>query len=225
MSGIEIVGLIAAIIEITTAIAKVFNAIKDLEGLPNAFQEVNKRLPIVEITLQSARTHAKKTPDDQAQALETLLDNCKDKANSLLAIFKQIDKAKGKPFLSVYLRLALNNGGKEGRVETLMGDIMKDVQALISYRVFQTATQSELEDLEKAIMELAQVEPSLPDSVFEEKAGSVNYYGKGDMFNVTGSGSLKQINGPNFEAAGDQNFGMSPDLWNLGRGRKDSKEP
>lgn len=224
MSGIEVVGLIAAIIEITSAIANVYDAIKDIKSLPSAFREVNNRLPIVKSILESAKTNAEDAPDDDPQKLKTLLDSCEDKAKKLLKIFKELSNLEGKSPTSVYKKLALTHGGKEGRVETLMGGIMMDIQSLTSYRVFQTATKDQVEALKKAIEELAQVEPSLPDSAFEERAGSFNHYGQGDMFNHTGPG--KQINhGSSFEAARDINLSMSPEFLKLLQGAKNSKAP
>jgi hypothetical protein len=102
MSGIEIFSLIAAIISVTETIVTVYDAIKDLHGLPEAFREVNNRLPVVEKTLQDAKRHAKNASGDKSQALETLLKSCKKKADQLLDIFKQVAKSKEKSVISTY---------------------------------------------------------------------------------------------------------------------------
>ncbi|RSL42799.1 hypothetical protein CEP54_015353 [Fusarium duplospermum] len=75
--------------------------------------------------------------------------------------------------------------GKKGRVESLMSDILKDVTTLTGYRVFQTATQQQVEELKKAIEDMAQVEPSLSDSEFEEKTTSITHHGQGAINNAT----------------------------------------
>ncbi|KAI5459654.1 hypothetical protein BGZ63DRAFT_388455 [Mariannaea sp. PMI_226] len=218
MSGIEVVGLIAAIIEITDSIVEVYAAIKDLRDLPNAFQEVNKRLPIVEIILQSARSHAENAADYEAQALVSLLKSCKSKADQLLEIFKRIDDSKDKPVVSVYRKLVVKIG-KKGRVEVLMTNILRDVETLTSYHVFRGSTKDQVEKVKEAILELAQVEPSMPDSHFEEKAANITHNGRGNIYSNCGPGNFKHVDGHNFEAKGDIHFGKVPEFYKSKRSK------
>ncbi|CVL02510.1 uncharacterized protein FMAN_00030 [Fusarium mangiferae] len=209
MSGFEIFSLIAAIIGVTETIIRACDAIKDLKGLPLAFQEVKKKLPLVEKTLQAAKTHAENAPDDESQALETLLKSCKENTKQLEDIFKKLATSKGKSIISVYRSLVIKIG-KKGRVETLMRGILEDTYTLTTYRVFQAATQSQVEELKMAMQELEQVEPSIPDSDFEEMAGSVSHYGEGHIYSNTGSGTQKNVSRDNYEAARDMHFGGPP---------------
>lgn len=210
MSGIEIFGLIAGIISVAETIANVYEAIKDLSELPAAFHEVNNRLPLVDKVLLAAKGQAKNTTPEEAKAVEDLLKGSKEKTDALLEIFKKIEaRSKKKSLLAIYEKVALKlNKGNGSRVETLMDNVLKDLQILSTYQTFQTAIGSQKGDLEKAREELAKVEPSLPDTTFETKPGSAINYGK-DQNNNFG-GTFNKVDGEQYNAQRDQNFGMRP---------------
>lgn len=70
MSGPDILHQIGGLIKVTEDIAEAYHSIKDICRLPEAFQEVNKLLPLVERTLRDAQNPAKKvTSGDDAEAL------------------------------------------------------------------------------------------------------------------------------------------------------------
>lgn len=66
MSGVEVVGLISAIIGIIGAIENVYNSLRDAKNLPQAFGEVAIKLPLIWNTLQIAETHIGANPDEEA---------------------------------------------------------------------------------------------------------------------------------------------------------------
>ncbi|KAH6877189.1 hypothetical protein B0T10DRAFT_392364, partial [Thelonectria olida] len=174
MSGLEIFGLIAGIISIADTIIRAYDSIKDLPRLPKAFHTVGKHLPLIEKTLQGAKDHAidpMNVEGDDPEALKVLVDDCHKRIGQLKDIFLKISESKDKPVVSTYRMLVLKMG-KKGRVESLMGDILKDVTTLTCHRVFQTATQHQVEELTNAMKEMAQIEPSLSDSDFEERTAS-----------------------------------------------------
>ncbi|KAF2809426.1 uncharacterized protein BDZ99DRAFT_463229 [Mytilinidion resinicola] len=213
MSGFEILGLIAAIISIAETTAAVYEAIKDLHGLPEAFKEVNQRLPLVEQTLLDAKTQTKNVKGDEAKALESLLTGSKSKAEQLLGIFKKIAKSADSSVVTVY-KIAVLKIGKKGRVETLMQDILKDLQIMTTYQVFKTAVEQHVDPLKVAEEDLAKTaeqNPSLPDSEFDEKPSTgMNHFGQGDQYAAFGSSKLNHISGDNYKAGGDMNFGTRP---------------
>ena len=57
--GLEISSLIGTIITVVDNTIEVYDAIKDLHGLPQAFQQVNDRLPLVNETLGDAKGQTK----------------------------------------------------------------------------------------------------------------------------------------------------------------------
>jgi len=217
MSGIEVVGLISAIITIAETAADFYEAIKDLHGLPEAFKEVNQRLPLLEQTLRDAKTQAKTAKDDEAKALETLLTSSKAKAEKLLDIFKKIHNSADSSAITVY-RMVILKIGKKGRVEALMQDILKDMQIMTTYQVFKMVTQKHVDSLEAAEEDLKKTEeqnPSLTDSEFEEKSpGAMNHYGEGNQYAAFGNGKVKHVAGDNFKAGRDMHVGTKPSYRN-----------
>ncbi|KAA8642377.1 hypothetical protein EYZ11_009966 [Aspergillus tanneri] len=211
MSGPDISHQIAGLIEVTEGIAEAYDPIKDLRGLPEAFQEVNKLLPLVEQTLRDAKSPAKKfKSDDDAKALETLLYSCDEKADKLLEIFRRIAKnSKDQYDSSVYRAIIIKQG--KHRVETLMDGILEDLGALVAHHIFPAEMQRQVEPLADAREELAKVSPSLADSDLAEQPGAANQYGDNSrQYNLFGEGTQKIADGHYFEAHGHQNFGMVP---------------
>ena len=215
-TGIEIVGLISGTITIVDTIIKAYEAIKDLRGLPEAFQQVNDRLPLLKNTLADAREQAENADStDDPAALKDLLVSCEKKAKELRDIFLAIVKnsTSGEPVIAVYRSIVLKLG-KKSRVEALMNDILKDLGVLAAHSMFRAATHKRVEEVEKAREELEKVLPSVPDSAFDEGGGG-SYTAGRDMFNYIASGSatLKRVEGNNYETQGNQGsiyYGTAP---------------
>lgn len=211
MSAPDISRQIACLSEVTEDIVEAYDLIKDLRGLPEAFMEVNKQLPLVEQTLRDAKSPAKKLKSaDDVKALETVLYSCDGKADKLLQIFAKVGKkSKDQYDSSVYRKVAIKQG--KHRVETLMDGILEDLGVLVAHKIFPTEVQRQVEPLAKAREELAKVSPSLGDSDLTEKAGTANQYGDSNrQYNLFSEGTLKVADGHYFEAKGDQNFGIIP---------------
>ncbi|KAF4990552.1 hypothetical protein FDECE_14331 [Fusarium decemcellulare] len=209
MSGIEIFGLIAGILSTAEIISRAYGGIKSLQGLPKAFHVVGKRIPLMESTLRQAKDHvqdAMDLEDGDPDALKTLLDDCYESTEKLKTIFLKILQSKDKGFLQAY-RALVANMGKKGLVESLMSEILRDVATLASYRVFQTATQHQVEELKVAIEEMNQVDPSLPDSAFEEKSTSNTHFGQGHINNLYDGSTQTNVAGNSYTAQGNMSFG------------------
>jgi hypothetical protein len=211
MSGPDISHHIAGLIEVVEGIAEAYDPIKDLRGLPEAFQEVNKVLPLMEKILRDAKSPAKKLKfSNEAKALETVLYSCDEKADKLLEIFKKIAKnSKDQYDSSVYRAIVIKQGKR--RVETLMDGILEDLETLVSHHMFPAEIQLQAEPLADAREELAKASPSLADSDLAEQPNSANQYGDNNrQYNLFGDGTQKIADGHYFEAQGNQNFGMMP---------------
>ncbi|XP_014559425.1 hypothetical protein COCVIDRAFT_92155 [Bipolaris victoriae FI3] len=210
-SGFEILGLIGSIVIIVDTTIEVYDAIKNLHGLPEAFQQVSNRLPLVKNAFEDAKGPAKNASSNDEKALKELLESCEKKARELQKIFMKIAKKStgSEPVISVYRSLVLKLG-KKSRVEILMDDILKDLQVMVAHSVFRAATQKRVEEVERARQELAEVPPSLSDSDFDERPDTANQYGDGNrQYNAFG-GIQKDVDGSYFEAGRDQNFGTMP---------------
>jgi N-terminal domain on NACHT_NTPase and P-loop NTPases len=218
MLGTEIPRQVAGLIEVIEDMIEVYDTFKDLRGLPEAFQELSKWLPLVEQTLREAKTPAKKVRSaEDANVLGTHLDSCEEKADKLREIFQKVARKSTEEYdASAYRSIAVKLG--KHRAETLMIGILEDLAVLAAHHVFQPVMQKQVEPLNKARQELENVPPSLSDSDFDEQPGTANQYGDGNrQFNNFGAGMMKNVDGHYFEAKGDQNFGMIPPKESAGR--------
>ena len=83
MSGAEVIGLISGIIAIVDAAVRVYTATTNASGLPEAFHDVAKPLPLVQETLQAAGGHLNTTNPNEAfyKAMKPILEGCRVRAN------------------------------------------------------------------------------------------------------------------------------------------------
>lgn len=210
--------IIASTITIVQSISLIYKAIQHAKGLPKAFNEVNQSLPLVIETLEAAHSQLRVAPPDEAsaKAIEPVIKGCQEKANALLVIFQKIDsgrtEAKDGWVLEFYRTIVLS-GGKSHRVETLMQDILKGLKMLSLNQLFKTATQSQIARLEEAIHGLYKVQPSLPDSDFDDSGmlnvtQNVAHEGTGNQA-VNRGGTQQNVFGNQFQSQGGaMNFGM-----------------
>ncbi|KAK3306054.1 uncharacterized protein B0T15DRAFT_383537, partial [Chaetomium strumarium] len=186
MSGPEIITIISVTVEAIGIIKTVWDAIKDANGLPAAFRKVHDELPLVEDTLERAKNKAEGGLDSSSAGL--VLDTvtkCRDKVQELKGIFQKIKASKDseRSVKRLYHDIVIPLG-KGHRVEELMQDILGDVKNLAANQVFQLAAQVDV--LQRAIDELAEVEPSVPDRKLQS--------GQGSHYNVNeGSGTFNAL--------------------------------
>lgn len=211
MSGPDISRQIAGLIGVTEDIVEAYESIKNLCSLPEAFQEVNKQLPLLGQTLRDAKGPAKKLkPADDTKGLETVLQSCDEKAEQLLEVFEKLSKSSKDHYDSSVYRAIITKQGKH-RVETLMAGILEDLGVLVAHNIFLAEMKRLVEPLENARKELAEVSPSLTDSDLTDQPGTANQYGDYNrQYNLFGNGTQRIANGHYFEAMGNQNFGMIP---------------
>ncbi|KAK7432962.1 hypothetical protein QQZ08_000433 [Neonectria magnoliae] len=169
------VGTIASVIGIVGAIAKTYETIDKIVGLPKAFNEVKKDLPLVRSILEDAKQSFvdPEPPDEQLQVILAAVSSCSDKATELKRIFDEVkerckedEHAKDWTVVRVVYRKALR-GIKAQRVETLMNEILEGLKKLALSQAFKSTIRKDLKAIEAAIEELAKVEPSLVDSEFD----------------------------------------------------------
>jgi len=197
MSGAEAsfaIGLISSVISIIEATKTIYDAAKDAKGQPEAFRQVNARLPLVIEILHKATERAQTLDDPAQEALEPILESCKAKAENLKKIFLKVVRKDDDKWYDRYKKLG-GTLGKEGKVESLMEGILKDIQVLACERLMGTATDTQVTEIEEAIKQMNE----MPSSLLDE-AGSViqNHTGSGDNIGHSGPGTMN-IN----KAAGD----------------------
>ncbi|TGO35832.1 hypothetical protein BHYA_0144g00010 [Botrytis hyacinthi] len=208
MSGIGEASLVLSTISSTISIIEttkqVYDAIEDEAGLPKNFKKSATKLPLISQLLEEAERYINTATDELIKAaLTPNLEDFKVQAIQLQAIQLQwlFEKVMPKGSDSRWDRYvkAARTIGKKGRVESLVGGILDDLQ-LLATRFPQVMTSRGKEKLENAIEEVAKLEPSLPDGF--EQMPAYAHYGSGSQNNNTGGGTQNNNN-----SAGNQNNG------------------
>ncbi|CAG8954110.1 hypothetical protein HYFRA_00009214 [Hymenoscyphus fraxineus] len=184
-------------------------------GLPKAFREVAARLPIVEEFLKSTGQRISDGQVDEAScnAMKPLIENCEERAKTLDGLFQKVLPANDASRLDRYINAA-KTLGKGGKVEELMKGLMNDLLLLSSKHGVEAATahQVNVDQLTKAIEDISAIEPSIPDSEFQQTTFTNNNFADGPMTNNNVLGDQKfQANygtGKQFQAE-TQTFNMS----------------
>lgn len=211
MSGAEflaVIGGISAILGIAEVITDVYKTVKDLHGLPEAFSVVAGRLPIVRDILESAKQHINAEKDEAVcKGVKHIVEQCETKAKILKDIFEQVKPKDGAWKVEQYYK-AVKAKGKGSKVETLMAQILEDVQLLDSQHGMNTATKPQQEEILAAIKELSEVKSSVPDSEFQDPGVTMTHYGRGDV-QYTHGDSYDTSGGPMFKGGDHQtiNYG------------------
>jgi len=199
MSGVEVIGLISAAISIFDAVTTLFDAIKDAQGLPQAFREVAARLPLVQDVLQTVAKQVNKShiDDGSYEAMKTLLESCKSKASALETVLQKTISPPEASRLERYY-LAVKSLGKGNRVEILMKGILQDMQLLVGNNALKAASESQVQTLLTAVEELSTIPPSAPD---EDGSHIYLNYGSGPQaINNDGTQNINTGSGHQFNA-------------------------
>lgn len=167
------------------------NHVKGVKGLPRAFVEVAKWLPVLKTTLDNSkqqlqeRSNKEETQEikNHYQQLALDLRGCKEKAEKLEVIFKEVLYVEGQSASDRYQDVA--EPGE--RVEQLMIDALNGALELAKAPVC-LINEDEAQKLQQGLNELGK----LPPSLVEDKAGNVatnrgsgtqiNHFGKGNQY-------------------------------------------
>jgi DNA repair exonuclease SbcCD ATPase subunit len=212
--------IIAGIIAIVDSILATYSAIREIKGLPKAFEEVERNLPLVKETLQIAeqQLHDNSPSDAEKRAIEPIITACESKLKELNKILTKIQKQKKEgngeiedwsSLAKLYQKVVVPMG-KAHRVESLMSAMIDSLKALAIHQMFKAATQPQVVKLEEAIKKLSQAEPSIPDSDFEPGRSTVNQTNndRSNGFLCT-EGTMHNVVGGNvWKADQNMNFGM-----------------
>ncbi|KAK5063004.1 hypothetical protein LTR84_005080 [Exophiala bonariae] len=204
MSGFEILGAISGLIGIVDASLKICNdARKDLK-LPETFEVVVVKLPIIRDILQKCETKLETIqaglPPDVCVALEKIIDRCEEKADDLKQIFEKVIPGEHDGWKKRYTKI-LQRLGNGSKVEELMLSITRDVQLIVNHHAVNAGMSEQNTELEKIVQELKSVKSSVYE---DESLGNTFNSGGGAQTNNVNSGSGQQIN--NNAAVGTQNF-------------------
>jgi len=171
----EPVSVTASFIGIIGGISATYRTIKTVKGLPKAFDEVQNDFPLVTRVLSHVHAtlcDSQDITDDEKDAIMTMLQSSRSAAEELKRVFEEVKTecerdsgAKDWARFRVIYHKALR-GMKASRVERLMLEILSGLKKLALRQIFELASQHDIQPLDKAIQDLAKVDPSLPDSEF-----------------------------------------------------------
>lgn len=170
--------IIASVIGLLGAMTTTYTTIKKIAGLPKAFDKVRDDFPFVQSIFRDAQNRfidGQQPSDQESKAALAIVNPCHDKVKELKRIFDEVEAECKKDQDAMdwaRIRVAYHKalrGSKAQRVESLMKDILQDLQKLALSQLFKSAMKKELQAIEKAIEELSKVEPSLADSEFESR--------------------------------------------------------
>jgi hypothetical protein len=181
-----VVGLISGVISIIDVTKTIYDAAKDAKGQPEAFRQVAARLPLVRELLQRAIGGTQKLNETEQEALELILQSCEERVESLNKLFRRVIRKDDDKWYNRY-RKAIATVTKGKKVESLMREILEDIQVIACEKLEGTATSAQIKELEQAIKEMREMPSSLTD-----EAGSVTQTssGSGDNIGNFGSGAL-----------------------------------
>ncbi|KAM7203445.1 hypothetical protein V8F20_004039 [Naviculisporaceae sp. PSN 640] len=188
MSGAEVIGLISAVVGIIDATLKIYNAARDAQGLPDEFRVVAERLPLVKNTLQVARDGVEDNPDqDSVTSMKGLLKGCEGRALSLEKIFKVVMPPESATKMQ-RLCAALGTLRKKKDVETLMKDILADIELMASNHTLTAPTRTKVVEIihERS----APAQPATTSNTATNNGPGMQnlHLGRGDQNINTGSG-------------------------------------
>ncbi|WYZ35118.1 hypothetical protein EsH8_I_001394 [Colletotrichum jinshuiense] len=182
--------IIASVIALLTAAEATYKGIRGIKRLPQAFQKLEKGLPLVLETLKEAKEnyHPEDVGEPDIEALKQVVKTCEQKAEGLQEILKKLEPEDPASVRDKYFTI-VKAQGKKARVEELMKEILESVHSIACHRIMKTATTAHVERLEAAIEDLKNLQSSddemheakIVQSINHGEIGSAYYnFNKGD---------------------------------------------
>lgn len=206
MSGAEFIavaGVISSIIAIIDGIKQVVETADEAEGLPKAFRQASRKLPIISDILEAAKHNFEDNISSVEKSVTLVIKSCQDKWNTLNDLFEKVIPEDKVSRVERYYK-AVKTLGKGGKVESLMKGILEDILLLASIKtmtmtniekVIQTVTAAQEEKVTKAITDVEAWLPSVPDEVFQEGSYTNNNYGTGQQYIAQGDAEQNNFQG------------------------------
>lgn len=223
----EVFGTVAGVIGLVTAIQEIYTTLEKVRGLPKAFDAAGTQLALVSRVFENAKTKAERAElnQDERKSLEAIAARSRDSLETLLDIFKSLQRKCGSDTDWPRIRgwyIELLKGKKAHRVEALMSEVLKDLELLRVSNDSVLATEEDIADIKRAIEGLSNVEPSVEDSELEtvrSMTQNVSDHSTGNQFYQPDM----QNSGPVFFGAisGGQHFGQRTNYYGK-RGDGDS---
>ncbi|GLI79762.1 hypothetical protein PoHVEF18_008103 [Penicillium ochrochloron] len=163
MSGLEVIGGISAIITLLDGSINVYDSARNDMKLPETFESVRRRLPVILHILQACQNDLERgkdsMPSDICQILENILDACHEKARKLREIFEMVIPGEKDTWEKRYAKV-IGRLGKGNNVEELMVTLTQDVQLIVNNNAVNSVTLEQNVELEEILKEMKSVQSS-----------------------------------------------------------------
>jgi hypothetical protein len=143
----EVIGAISGVITLIETSIKVYESARKDIKLPETFEVVQRRLPVILNTLTTCKSNLTfledKISKDVSKALEKTLEACAVKAVKLRGIFEKIISNDGNDTWKKRYSKVLHRFGKGSKVEELMIGLTEDVQVVVNHHAVLFANQQQ----------------------------------------------------------------------------------
>ncbi|RAQ59958.1 kinesin light chain [Aspergillus flavus] len=198
MSGVELLGVLSAVITVLDATTTLYQRARKDIRLSETFEVAARRLPVLLHILQTFKSTLEPLKDslssDVCEALEETLNSCEEKARRLSEIFTKVLSG---PTDSVSWRQRyskiVHRLGQRNKVDLLMIAITQDVQLLVNCESIGSVTPSQNTELETILNEMK----DHCDTTLLEDGFSLSFHSSGAQNNNvnSGNGQLNTGNG------------------------------
>ncbi|KAJ5272482.1 hypothetical protein N7478_007607 [Penicillium angulare] len=194
MSGIEVAGAVLAVVPVLRSSINFFKHVPKGK-LPETFEDVRSRLPLILVTLQACMKYEEKVKTlmdpENRKALEDSLHHCDEKVRDLREILEKVIPSERDAWKR-YLKLA-RGLGKERMVEELMLSITDNVQIIANTVVLHSTFLGDKTEREDIIKEMKLVKCLGHEEQLESSSNTFKS-GKGAQADNVLSASGQQIN-------------------------------
>ncbi|ETS86416.1 hypothetical protein PFICI_00244 [Pestalotiopsis fici W106-1] len=150
----------ASLAGFTHAINKTREAVRAIKDLSTVFEHVDRHLDLAQRTLNDVQTQQSHGTLTKCQSYSHILHKYDEETRSLQLLFHAFEEeCQTNQDPASWL-----NRWRHTKVRTLMTNILEYVKMIVGYEPFTLATRDDMEEIEKALEDMSQVEPSMDDS-------------------------------------------------------------
>ncbi|KAF2484018.1 hypothetical protein BDY17DRAFT_322901 [Neohortaea acidophila] len=152
---------ITSIIQLLQISKAAYDSVQDATHLPQAFDAINARIELATATLEEIRLKYQKNTEEEAKIRRTLQE-CEKDAEDLKAMYETVCAAAGGNWQHRYRSIFSNMvHDRKCKVEGVWRRLLEGLEVLRGYHLFKTLSTAE--EIAAAIVEIQNVEDSLPD--------------------------------------------------------------
>jgi hypothetical protein len=186
MEALPVLGMISSCISIINTSIMLFEAARNSQGLPKAFRNVCKQLPLIQRTLRSIESRCKDVSNDECSTIMQVVKRCNGLATKLQKVLEAVLR-KENDSLAVRFRKLIKTIVKGHKVKSLTEQILEQLQVLQANHIFSNVATKD--DLRLAVAQLKNTRDS------------------GKVYSHSGSGNSNAPVDKSTQQTGDYDFG------------------